>query len=110
MIVDLTEVAWLDEQHQLSLDELAKLSGLSAEELAELVQNGALEPSGTQEMTFSSSCLVSVRTVARLRDDFELDINALSLLLVYLERIRQLEEQIRRLHNSSAAELRRCHL
>lgn len=110
MIIDLTDVIWLDEQHQVSFDELEQLSGLNKIELDELVQNGALVPASLEPLMFNSSYIVTVRTVRRLREDFELDLNALSLSLMLLGRIRELELQIRELHSSSAAELKRCHL
>jgi chaperone modulatory protein CbpM len=103
MIVDLTDVIWLDEQHQVSFDELEKLSGLTRAELNELMENGALIPASSEPLTFSSSYIVSVRTVRRLREDFELDLNAISLSLILLDRIRDLELQIKVLHSSSAA-------
>jgi chaperone modulatory protein CbpM len=110
MIIDLTDVIWLDEQHQVSFEELEQLSGLTRPELDELVENGALIPASFEPLTFNSSYIVTVRTVRRLREDFELDLNALSLSLILLDRIRQLELQIRELRSSSAAELKRCHL
>jgi chaperone modulatory protein CbpM len=110
MIIDLTDVIWLDEQHQVSFEELEQLSGLSRSELDELVENGALVPASSEPLTFSSSYIVSVKTVRRLREDFELDLNALSLSLVLLGRIRELELQIKELRSSTAAELKRCHL
>jgi chaperone modulatory protein CbpM len=110
MIVDLTNVIWLDENHEVSFDELEKLSGLTGPELNELIENGALVPASADPLTFSSSYIVSVCTVRRLREDFELDLNALSLSLILLGRIRELENQIRDLRNQSAAELKRCHL
>ena len=44
MPIELSEVVWL-EQHELSLDELADLSGLPAPVLEELIAAGAIEPS-----------------------------------------------------------------
>lgn len=110
MIVDLTDVIWLDEQQQVSFEELEQLSGLTRPELNELVENGALIPASSEPLTFNSSYIVTVRTVRRLREDFELDLNALSLSLRLLDRIHDLESQIRELRSSSAAELKRCHL
>lgn len=51
----------------------------------------------TKTWLFSSQCLVSIRTLCRLKADFELEDNALSLIMVYLERIRLLEAQLQQL-------------
>ena len=47
MIIDLTEAAWLDERHEVSIEELAEVSGLSVDELEDLVACGALVPAQT---------------------------------------------------------------
>lgn len=87
---------WLDEQLEVSFVELAKLSGLSEAELRDLVDSGALIPNNPREMpwTFSGRYVVTVRSVCRLRDDFDLDANALSLSLLMLERIHELETEL----------------
>jgi chaperone modulatory protein CbpM len=98
--IDHSELTWLDENHYVSLNELVELSGLSLGELQHLIESGALVPiSPTEEKSsrdwyFSSHCLVSIRTLSRLKQDFELEQNALSLMLVFLERIRMLEHKL----------------
>jgi len=96
MNIELTDVVWLDEHHEVSFAELAELSGLSEAELSELVDNGALVPTNPQvtPWTFSGHYVVAVRTVCRLRDDFDLDSHSLALALVFLNRIRELEAQL----------------
>ena len=91
-----SEQMWLDEQHEVSLDELVELSGLTLEELYQLVDSGALIPNQSSEAVwhFNSHCVISIRTLSRLKQDFELEPNALGLLLVFLERIRALELQL----------------
>ncbi len=97
MNIEDSELIWLDEQHEVSLEELAALSGLSLEELLLLVESGALAPiSPTEEISpedwqFSSQCIVSIRTLSGLKRDFELEPNSLGLMLALLERIRMLE-------------------
>ena len=106
------ELAWpdlilLNEHHTLSLDELIKLSGLTQATLKLLVENGALTPSHLNKaaaskppistLHFSSHSLISIRTLSRLKRDFELEENSLSLILLYLERIRALEAQLQHL-------------
>lgn len=97
-----SELIWLDEQHEVTLDELVELSGLSQQELQLLVESGALLPNNPAADTwhFSSHCIVSIRTLSRLKQDFELEQNALGLMLVFLERIRTLEFKLRELDHA----------
>ena len=107
MTFEHTELMWLDDHHELSLNELIELSGLSQAELHLLVESGALKPTNaTQDnltsktWQFNSHSLVSIRTLSRLKHDFELEPNALSLTLVFLERIRTLEFQLHNLEHT----------
>jgi len=107
---DDAELLWLDEHHEVTASELLELSGLSIEELEWLVETGALNPvrhvsavmtQQSHAWCFSGQCLVAIRTVSRLKRDFDLAPDALSLTLVLLERIRMLEQQL--LQNNSQA-------
>jgi chaperone modulatory protein CbpM len=91
------ESAWLGEEGRVSLEELAALSGLTDAALRELVGYGVLQPLDTHETQwiFSAHWVVVARKACRLRDDFELDLNALALTLSFLDRIRDLESQLR---------------
>lgn len=92
-----TEAMWLDEHGELTIVELTQCSGLTAAEIGELVELGALVPSGARgaEPMFSSACIAAARTAARLRDDFEVDARGLALALTLLERIQALESELR---------------
>ena len=93
------EVLWLDEQRVVSLAEIVELSGLSQEEVLELVHGGAIpvrEMRGTL-CTFSARVIGVARTASRLRDELELDIAGLGVALRLLDRVRGLEEEIARL-------------
>lgn len=116
MHMETSEVVFLDEHHEVSMLELVELSGLTAQDLQHLVEIGALIPNNLaasdlapnnlvlnrpsvddltiSELRFSSHTLVSIRTLSRLKSDFELEQNALGLMLVFLERIRRLELQL----------------
>jgi len=94
-----TEVVWLDEQRVVSLTELVEVSGLSRDELIELVQGGAIparEVQGTNYV-FSAGVISVARTACRLRDELELDMAGLGVALRLLDRVRSLEEEIARL-------------
>jgi len=110
MIIEITEALWLDEHHEFSLTELVELSGLSAAELRHLVDCEALLPVAAVEPTngvsttavrFNPQCLALARTAARLRNDFELDANGLTLTLRLLNRIRELEAELHELRAQS---------
>jgi chaperone modulatory protein CbpM len=79
----------------ISIEELAATSGLTVAELTELVEYGALTPQ--REAVFSITCVSCVRRAARLRNDFELEIPAIALLITFLERIETLESELRQL-------------
>lgn len=96
MQTELDESAWLNERYQVTLDELAMLSGLPDDILRELVDCGALAPESieAEHWVFSARCVVTMRRAGRLRNDFELDANALAVALSFLDRIHDLEEQL----------------
>jgi len=107
MKVELTDAQWLSEHAEVSVEELAELSGLPPELLRELVEYGALVPINAQvptdvqsaQWSFTADCVVAVRTVSRLREDFDLDANALSVALMLIERIHGLEAQLQALRS-----------
>ena len=93
------EVLWLDESRAVSLGELVEVSGLTREELIELVHGGAIpvrEMQGTNYV-FSARVVSVARTACRLRDELELDMAGLAVALRLLDRVRGLEEEIARL-------------
>ena len=94
-----SEVTWLDSRETVSLQELSRACGMSEDELAELVDYGALAPlaSTAQGSVFSADCIVRVRTVSKLRLDFDLDVFTATVLMGYLDRIEDLERQVRSL-------------
>jgi chaperone modulatory protein CbpM len=102
-IIEASDVLWLDDRHELSLTELAALSGLSVVELHYLMACEALlplpavEPAAQVDITearFSAECIALARTASRMRDDFELDTNGLALTLRLLKRIHELEAEL----------------
>jgi chaperone modulatory protein CbpM len=94
-----TEVLWLDERRVVSLEELVEISGLTADELLELVAGGAipLHSAPGEAYAFSARVVTVARTAGRLRDELELDMSGLAVALRLLERVRGLEEEIARL-------------
>lgn len=93
------DVAWLDEREAVTLAELAQICALSVAELDELMDYGALVPMQDvrQERLFSAECVMPLRTAGKLRQDFDLDLFTVGLLLGYLNSIEALERQVRSL-------------
>lgn len=89
----------LDEFAVVSFSEIVSASGFSAAELRELVELGLFEPRGRQgtEDVFAARTIEMARTARRLQMDFELPLTGVALTLTYRERVRELEEQLRRL-------------
>jgi hypothetical protein len=107
MKMELTDAHWLHEHSEITLEELAVLAGVPPDLLHELVDHGALAPidepahamSQPAQWRFTADCIVAVRTVGRLREDFDLDANALSVALSLIERIRHLEARLQGLQS-----------
>ena len=95
----LLDVAWLDAREAVTLAELAQICALSVDELDELMEYGALAPMQDvrTERLFSAECVMPLRTAGKLRQDFDLDLFTVGLLLGYLNRIEAMERQIRSL-------------
>jgi chaperone modulatory protein CbpM len=93
------EVGWLDARETLTAAELSRACGLTAAELEELVDYGVLTPvpQRPSERAFSADCVTSLRTAGRLRHDFELDLFAIAILLGYINRIDELEREVKML-------------
>jgi len=91
------QAMWLHEQHELLLEELCELSGLSETELRELVDYGVLAPidSDAQHWTFSADRLIVARSARRMRKDFDLDPHGVALAVTLLERVHDLEAELR---------------
>jgi chaperone modulatory protein CbpM len=96
MQADTTEAVWLESKREFSLSELVELSGVPEQVLRELVDYGALVPTNPRAApwTFAAGFVVVVRTARRLREDLELEPQALALALTLVERIRELETEL----------------
>lgn len=95
----ITESIWLNTSDICSFDHVVEVSGLSAQELRELIEIGVIKPSNTDagNYFFHTQCIVVARKARRLRDDFELDTRGLALALNLLRRVGDLETEIARL-------------
>jgi len=87
MKIEVTELTWLDERVEYSLDDLAERSHLSRADIQLLVDWGAFSPRDAR-------ALETARTAARLRSDFEVDLHGVALAITLLKRIEQLETEV----------------
>ncbi len=86
----------IDEQTELSLNDLCKACSSSAEWIIELVEQGALEPIGQMQThwRFSGSSLARARTAKRLQHDLGVNLAGIALALDLLEKIETLESRL----------------
>lgn len=86
----------IDEETELSLNDLCKACSSSAEWIIELVEEGALEPIGYQQTQwrFSGNNLQRARTAMRLQRDLGLNLAGIALALDLLDKIETLESRL----------------
>jgi chaperone modulatory protein CbpM len=88
-----------DIHETITLTELAECCGMSPQELDELVDYSALAPvtCGAPERVFSAHWVAPLRSAAKLRFDFDLDLFTVAIVLGNLNRIEMLERQVQSL-------------
>ena len=97
----------LDTTEIITLTELAQCCGMSPAELDELVDYNALVPlTSLPERAFSAHWLAPMRTAAKLRLDFDLDLFTVAILLEKLIQIELLERQVQALQALVSPHLR----
>ena len=86
----------INEEIELSLNDLCKACSSSAEWIIELVEEGALEPIGYQQTQwrFSGINLQKARTAMRLQRDLGLNLAGIALALELLDTIETLESRL----------------
>jgi len=101
MKTEIIEGLWLDERQEIALTKLVELSGIPEAELLELADYGAIVPidpsAKPKQWTFTAKWIVTVRTAWRLRNSFELGPHDVALVVTLLDRIQDLEAQLREL-------------
>ena len=99
-----TESIWLNDQGVCRIEHLAEMSGLSIEDIQDLIENGVIVPAddGPPPPTYHLTHVVTVRVARRLRDDFQLDRHGVTLALTLLRRIDELETEIKALRAGQA--------
>jgi chaperone modulatory protein CbpM len=90
----------LDEETELSLNELCSACSSSAEWIIELVEEGALEPIEAKvhiqqtQWRFSVNSLQRARTALRLQRDLGINTAGIALALDLLDKIEELESRV----------------
>ena len=105
------EWSWLDASETISVSDLSRVCGISTDELNELVEYGVLRPlpTGSQGRVFSAACVASLRTACKLRRDYDLEVFTIALFMEYLNRIEDLERELRTLHAKTPAHVTAPH-
>jgi len=91
----------LDEQTELSLNELCRACSSSAEWVIALVEEGALEPVGHEQSRwrFTGASLRRAHTAMHLQRDLGLNLAGIALALDLLEEMETMRARLRRLEN-----------
>lgn len=99
MSTQFAEPAGQDDSQVCHIEYLAEVSGLSTDEIEDLVTIGLITPAdeAVQPPAFALCCVLTVKTARRLRDDFQLDRHGLALALTLVQRIRELQAELKAL-------------
>jgi hypothetical protein len=107
--IETCEALRVDERGELSFAQLIEYSEMTEADLRELVEYGALVPvdPATPSWMFRADTLLIARSAGRLRRDFDLDLHGVSVLLRFIERIEELEAELRAVRAGAAATMPR---
>lgn len=88
---DILQVDVLDEQHQLTLQELTDLCQVQSSLIMALVEEGALEPMDmyASQWYFSGTAIRRVQIAVRLQRDLHVNMPGIALALELLEELEQ---------------------
>jgi chaperone modulatory protein CbpM len=89
----------LEEETRLSLRELCEACAVHVEFIAELVDEGVIEPSGYEKShwCFSGISLQRIRKAKRLQHDLGINLAGVALALDLMDEVQQLRTQLRKL-------------
>jgi chaperone modulatory protein CbpM len=87
---------WLNKQHIYSAQKVAEVTGLSIQQVDELIEIGVIAPvdANARPMYFRPRYIVVASMARRLRDDFELDRHDVTLAMSLIKRIEELEMEL----------------
>ena len=99
MKIEASEALRVDELGEITFAQLIEYSGMDDAELRELVEYGALVPvdPATASWVFRADTVTIARNAGRLRREFDLDLHGIAVVLRFIERIEELEAELRAL-------------
>ena len=102
---------WPEVGESITHSELSQVCRISTAEIDELVEYGALIPleRSPGQRTFSRACVGSLRTACKFRRDYDLDLFTVALLMDHLNRIEELERELRFLQAHLPAHVTAAH-
>lgn len=88
----------LDERVELSLSEICEACSGSSSWVIELVEEGVLEPAGTEQQRwrFAGPSLIRARTAKRLQEDLQINLAGVALALELMDEIEDLRARLSR--------------
>ena len=88
----------IEEESALSLGELCRACGVTAEEVLSLVDEGVVEPRGPEPLAwrFESISIRRVRSAPRLRRDLGVNLAGVALALELIEELDRLRARLQR--------------
>jgi hypothetical protein len=87
----------LDDDYHLTLGDLCRICGITAEQVLALVDEGVIEPATREPWRFHVICIRRVRCAYRLNRDLGINLAGAALAVELLEEIEQLRARLRRL-------------
>lgn len=99
MSTQFAEPAGQDDSQVCHIEYFAEVSGLSTDEIEDLVSIGLIAPAddAVRPPAFALCCVLTVKTARRLRDDFQLDRHGVALALTLVQQIRELRAELKAL-------------
>ena len=91
----------LDDEVRLTLSDLCRATGLHAEALIAMVEEGLIEPRGDSPRSwrFPATALARLNTAVRLQRDLQLNVSGVALALDLLDEVRALRARVRALES-----------
>jgi len=99
MTLEFAQAVYIDDGETITFAQLVERSGLTADELGNLIECGAMPDEGasTGVARLGERCILVARTARRLRDEFALeDSHALAVVVRLTQRIEALEAELHR--------------
>lgn len=87
----------LDDDYLLSLGDLCRICGITAEQVLALVDEGVIEPATREPWRFHALCIRRVRRANHLHRDLGINLAGVALAVELLEEIEQLRTRLQRL-------------